>query len=453
MNSVLVVDDQQAQCRILSSILKTAGYEVVLAGSVEEALKCLKTKEPDIVLTDLSMPGQSGIDLIEKINSTLPEPPEVIVMTAYASIETAVKAIRLGAYDYLTKPLDQARLLKILNQAVQKKNSKKESLPFRSEMKVQLKADLVSQSPAMKGILDMLPRIAASDSTVLIRGESGTGKEKIARAIHLLSTRGSHTMQAVNCAAFPESLLESELFGYEKGAFTGAQARKIGIIEAASQSTLFLDEVADMPSSLQVKLLRVLQEREIRRLGSTENIQVDFRLVTATNRPLEEFIQKGLFREDLYYRLNVIPILLPPLRERREDIIPLIEYFLVKKKLQKSFSKETLDVLSQQYSWPGNVRELEALVERLAVLSPSDEIGVKDLPSELLSSSNPLKTSSSSFVLSEQGVQFEDLEKQILIQALQKSNGVMADAAKLLGMTYRTFQYRAQKFGIRESKN
>lgn len=445
MSSVLVVDDQPAQCKILSSILKGAGHEVTLADSVEGAIKRLHTPGTDVVLTDLSMPGQSGIDLIEKIN-TLPEPPEVIVMTAYASIETAVKAIRLGAYDYLTKPLDQAKLFKILDQAIQKKNSKRESLPFRSEMKVQLKADLVSQSPVMKVILDMLPRIAASDSTVLIRGESGTGKEKIARAIHLLSTRGLRSMQAVNCAAFPETLLESELFGYEKGAFTGASGRKTGIIEAASQSTLFLDEVADMPPSLQVKLLRVLQEKEIRRLGSTENLQVDFRLVTATNRPLEELIKKGFFREDLYYRLNVIPILLPPLRERREDIVPLIEYFLVKKRLQKSFSKQALEALSH-YSWPGNVRELEALVERLAVLCPSEEIGIKDLPPELLSV-HP-KTDSSPFVLGEQGVQFEDLEKQILVQALQKSNGVMADAAKLLGMTYRTFQYRAQKFGIR----
>lgn len=450
MSSVLVVDDQPAQCKILTSILKSAGHDVTSAGSVEEAVNRLQTLETDIVLTDLSMPGQSGIDLIEKIN-TLNEPPEVIVMTAYASIETAVKAIRLGAYDYLTKPLDQTKLLKILDQAIQKKNSKKESLSFRSEMKVQLKADLVSQSPAMKGILDILPRIAASDSTVLIRGESGTGKEKIARAIHLLSTRGSHVMQAVNCAAFPESLLESELFGYEKGAFTGAQTRKTGIIEAASQSTLFLDEVADMPPSLQVKLLRVLQEKEIRRLGSTENLQVDFRLVTATNRPLEELIKNGIFREDLYYRLNVIPILLPPLRERREDIVPLIEFFLIKKRLQKSFSKEALEILSH-YSWPGNVRELEALVERLAVLCPSQEIGLKDLPPELLSE-HPVKTDSSQFILGEQGVQFDDLEKQILVQALQKSNGVMADAAKLLGMTYRTFQYRAQKFGIRESKN
>lgn len=450
MSSVLVVDDQQAQCKILSSILKSAGHEVISANSVDEAVKRLNTPGIDIVLTDLSMPGQSGMDLIEKINA-LPESPEVIVMTAYASIETAVKAIRLGAYDYLTKPLDQAKLLKILDQAIQKKNSKKESLPFRSEMKVQLKADLVSQSPAMKVILDMLPRIAASDSTVLIRGESGTGKEKIARAIHLLSTRGSRSMQAVNCAAFPESLLESELFGYEKGAFTGASTRKTGIIEAASQSTLFLDEVADMPPSLQVKLLRVLQEKEIRRLGSTENLQVDFRLVTATNRPLEEFIKKGIFREDLYYRLNVIPIVLPPLRDRKEDIVPLIEYFLVKKRLQKTFSQEAMGALSH-YSWPGNVRELEALVERLAVLSPFDEIGLQDLPPELLSV-HPAKTDSGQFVLGEQGVQFEDFEKQLLVQALQKSNGVMADAAKLLGMTYRTFQYRAQKFGIRESKN
>ncbi len=450
MSSVLVVDDQQAQCRIISSILKSAGHDVTLANSVEEAMKRLNASEMDVILTDLSMPGQSGIDLIEKVNARS-EPPEVIVMTAYASIETAVKAIRLGAYDYLTKPLDQAKLLKILDQAIQKKNSKKESLPFRSEMKVQLKADLVSQSPAMKSILDMLPRIAASDSTVLIRGESGTGKEKIARAIHLLSTRGNRTMQAVNCAAFPESLLESELFGYEKGAFTGAQSRKTGIIEAASQSTLFLDEVADMPPSLQVKLLRVLQEKEIRRLGSTENLQVDFRLVTATNRSLEELIKNGIFREDLYYRLNVIPILLPPLRERREDIVPLIEYFLVKKRLQKSFSEEALEILSR-YSWPGNVRELEALVERLAVLCPSQKIGLKDLPPELLSE-HPSKTGSGQFLLGEQGVQFDDLEKQILVQALQRSNGVMADAAKLLGMTYRTFQYRAQKFGIREAKN
>lgn len=432
----------------MASILKNAGYVTEEAPSVSEAIRLMDQGSFDVIFTDLNMPESSGMSLVEHVN-TLKEPPEIIIITAYASIDTAVKAIRLGAYDYLTKPIEQAELLRIAEKASEKKRQKQESRDFRSEMDKQIKADIIAKSHVMRDILETIPRIAASDSTVLIRGESGTGKEKFARMIHLLSTRSSRQMQSINCAAFPETLLESELFGYEKGAFTGANSRKIGIIEAASKSTLFLDEVADMPPSIQVKLLRVLQEKEIRRVGSTESIKVDFRLIAASNRPLEEMIRQGMFREDLFYRLNVIPIVLPPLRERKEDISTLIDYFIERRGQKRKFSEDALGIL-MKYPWPGNVRELEAVIERILVLSPNSLLGPNDIPNELKSSiAQGRGLEEGKFVLGDQGIVFDELEKDLLIQAMKKSNHVMADAAKLLGMTYRTFQYRAIKFGIR----
>jgi transcriptional regulator with PAS, ATPase and Fis domain len=302
----------------------------------------------------------------------------------------------------------------------------------------------------MKNILEIVKRVAASDSTVLVRGESGTGKERIARLIHYQSNRGRKPMQSINCAAFPETLLESELFGYEKGAFTGAQNRRIGLIESAGGSTLFLDEVADMSLSTQAKLLRVLQEREIRRVGGTKSVPVDIRIIAATNKNLEEAIKQGTFRDDLFYRLNIIPIMLPPLRDRSEDIEALVRFFISRSGRPKTVEPDAMKLI-RGYGWPGNVRELEAVMERITVLSSSDVIRGEDLPVELrvVHVTAPL---SPGYDIPEDGLVFEEWEKSILAQALARSKGVMADAAKLLGMTYRTFQYRAEKFGLKEGQ-
>jgi DNA-binding NtrC family response regulator len=371
-----------------------------------------------------------------------------VVITAFGTVETAVKAMRCGAYDYLNKPLEREELLLVVERAAEKYGLRVDGIQLRLELTRQLTTGLVAESAAMRSVLDIVSKVAVSDSTVLVRGESGTGKERIARLIHYQSKRGHKSMQSINCAAFPETLLESELFGYEKGSFTGAASRRIGLIESASGSTLFLDEVADMSLSTQAKLLRVLQEKEIRRVGGTKNIPVDIRIISATNKNLEEAIKQGSFRDDLFYRLNIIPVTIPPLRERREDITALVNFFINRSGRPKTIEPKAMDLLTG-YKWLGNVRELEAVMERISVLSSNDVITVDDLPIEL---KRPLEApfAMPSWELPREGIVFEEMERGILLQALQKSNGIMADAAKLLGMTYRTFQYRAEKFGIKE---
>ncbi|HTY07831.1 MAG TPA: sigma-54 dependent transcriptional regulator [Candidatus Edwardsbacteria bacterium] len=444
MTTVLIVDDEAPQRSIVSDILKSAGYEVLAAASAAEALQLLRQRPVQVALTDLKMPGKSGLTLIEEIRK-LDDPPEAVLVTAYGSIETAVKAMKLGAYDYLTKPLERDELLLVVERAAEKQALRAERRALRSEAGQRLLLGLVAESEPMKKIMALLPQVARSDSTVLIRGESGTGKERIARLIHHYSSRGARPLQAINCAAFPETLLESELFGHEKGAFTGAAARKPGIIETAAGSTLFLDEVADMPLGTQVKLLRVLQEKEIRPVGSVRTVPVDFRLIAATNRQLEDLIGRSLFREDLYYRLNVIPIEIPPLRQRPQDIPALVGNLLSSRVRPRRIEPAALELLVK-YAWPGNVRELEAVIERVTVLTENDPIRAADLPVEL---TLPRGGAASQFVIPDQGIDFEQWEKELLVAALKKSGGVMADAAKLLGMTYRTFQYRANKFGIK----
>jgi DNA-binding NtrC family response regulator len=452
MASVLVVDDEQGQRFIVASILKSAGHTVFEAPDVDQAWNKILENKPEVVLTDLKMPGKSGLTLVEEI-AKLDMPPEVVVITAFGSIDTAVKAMRYGAYDYLNKPLEREELLLIIQRAHEKFSLRVEGRELRSELARQITDGIIKNSQEMKDIIAIAERVAHSDSTVLIRGESGTGKERIAKLFHYHSSRAQKPIQSINCAAFPETLLESELFGYEKGAFTGAQNRRIGIIEAASGSTLFLDEIGDMPLSTQAKLLRVIQEREIRRLGSTKTTPVDIRIIAATHRNLEEAMRQGLFRDDLFYRINIIPIVIPPLREREQDIRALITYFINKSGKPKTIEHDALRMLLD-YSWPGNVRELEAVMERISVLSTHPVITIADLPHEIkhgTSNGNPANTLSSSVDIPHGGIVFEDLEKHLLIQALEKSDGVMAEAAKLLGMSYRTFQYRADKFGIRHN--
>ena len=446
MSNVLVVDDEAGQRKIVASILKSVGHFVYESASVDDAIQQIAENRPEVVLTDLKMPGKSGLILVEEI-SKHQLPPEVVVITAFGTVETAVKAMRCGAYDYLNKPLEREELLMVVERAAEKYGLRVDGIQLRMELTRQLTSGLIAESAPMRAVLEIVSKVAASDSTVLVRGESGTGKERIARLIHYQSKRGHKPMQSINCAAFPETLLESELFGYEKGAFTGAQSRRIGLIESASGSTLFLDEVADMSLSTQAKLLRVLQEKEIRRVGGTKTIPVDIRIISATNKNLEEAIKQGSFRDDLFYRLNIIPITIPPLRERNEDIKALINYFINRSGRPKTVEPEALRLLTG-YNWLGNVRELEAVMERISVLSSNDVITVDDLPVELKRISE-VSGKIQPWELTKEGIVFEDLERNLLMQALQKSNGIMADAAKLLGMTYRTFQYRAEKFGLK----
>jgi len=447
MAKVLIVDDQTAQRNIMASILGSEGHALAEASDVDTALSQVQEFKPDVILTDLKMEGKSGLVLVEEI-SKLPVPPEIVVITAFGSVETAVNAMRLGAYDYLNKPLERDVLLLVVQRAAEKFSLRIEGQQLRNELTKQLTEGLIAESAAMKNVLEIVKKVALSDSTILVRGESGTGKERIARLIHYLSSRGRKMMQSINCAAFPETLLESELFGYEKGAFTGAQNRHIGLVEDSSGSTLFLDEVADMSLSTQAKLLRVLQEREIRRVGGTKNIPVDLRIIAATNKNLEDAIKQGTFRDDLFYRLNIIPITIPPLRERREDIEPLVNFFISRSGKPKKVNAEAMEFI-RNYTWFGNVRELEAVMERISVLSTNQVITVEDLPAELTHRSSTSDASSIAFSLPKEGIVFEDWEKDVLSQALLQCNGIMADAAKLLGMTYRTFQYRAEKFGLK----
>jgi two-component system, NtrC family, response regulator PilR len=448
MARVLVVDDEAGQRSIMVSILRSAGHTLVEAQDVDSALVQLQDFRPDVVLTDLKMEGKSGLVLVEEV-ARLALPPEIVVITAFGSVESAVKAMRLGAYDYLNKPLEREVLLLVVLRAAEKYLLRIEGQQLRDELTKQLTEGLIAESEPMKNVLEIVKKVALSDSTVLIRGESGTGKERIARLIHYLSGRGRKSMQSINCAAFPETLLESELFGYEKGAFTGAQSKHIGLVEAASGSTLFLDEVADMSLSTQAKLLRVLQEREIRRVGGTKSIPVDLRIIAATNKNLEEAIKQGTFRDDLFYRLNIIPITLPPLRERREDIEALVNFFISRSGKPKTVEAGAMNLI-KDYAWFGNVRELEAVMERITVLSTNSVVSVEDLPIELRQSQAPASVPCSAMCdLPKEGIVFEDWEKSMLSLALERSNGVMADAAKLLGMTYRTFQYRAEKFGLK----
>jgi DNA-binding NtrC family response regulator len=398
------------------------------------------------------MPGKSGLTLVEE-TAQLPLPPEVVVVTAFGTVETAVRAMRSGAYDYLNKPLEREELLLVIERAAEKYSLRVDGFQLRMELTRQVKSGLVAESAAMRSVLEIVSKVAASDSTILIRGESGTGKERIARLIHYQSLRGHKPMQSINCAAFPETLLESELFGYEKGSFTGAQSRRIGLFESTNGSTLFLDEVGDMSLSTQAKLLRVLQEKEIRRVGGTKNIPVDIRIISATNKNLEEAIKLGSFRDDLFYRLNIIPITIPPLRQRKDDITALVHFFINRSGRPKTVDPQALQFLID-YDWMGNVRELEAVMERISVLSNNDVITVNDLPAELRNNSPEtamLFSNTSAIELPKDGIIFEELERNFLLQALRRSNGIMAEAAKLLGMTYRTFQYRAEKFGIKEN--
>ncbi len=437
--SILVVDDEKSQREILEMILSGEGYDVTTASSGEAAIKFAKERSFDLVLTDLKMPGMSGLELLKHLMA-LDSSTVVILFTGNATIESAKEALRIGAYDYLEKVSDDREpLLKAISRALTTRDS--------------LDSDIISGSPKMDVVKKMIFKVARSNSTVLIRGESGTGKELIARAIHNQSPpRLTEAFHAVNCAAINENLLESELFGHEKGSFTGAHAEKKGLFEVADRGTLFLDEIGELDVGMQAKLLRALQERKIRRVGGTHEISVDVRVIAATNRDLRAMVSDGRFRDDLYYRINVLSIDVPPLRERREDIPVLIDYFVKKhtrntSRLVSGLTAETRKLMID-YSWPGNVRQLESAIERAILLCEGDQITVDDLPLEVRQESRPV--SEGAFKLPPEGISFEDVERDLIMQAMEQTDYNITKSAKLLGLTFRTLQYRLEKFGIKK---
>ncbi|MDT4952156.1 MAG: hypothetical protein QOJ02_294 [Acidobacteriota bacterium] len=434
--TILVVDDEKSQREILEMILSGEGYDVTTASSGEAALKFAKDRRFDLALTDLKMTGMDGIELLQHL---LAQDSSIIVilLTAHGSIESAKEALRRGAFDYLQKPYDRDTLLETIRRALKKLDA--------------LDAEIISASPEMEAVKKMILKVARSSSPVLIRGESGTGKELIARAIHNQSPRVTEMFQAVNCAAINENLLESELFGHEKGSFTGAHAEKKGLFEVADRGTLFLDEIGELDIGMQAKLLRALQEREIRRVGGNRTIKVDVRVVAATNRDLRAMVADGRFRDDLYYRINVLSVDVPPLRERRDDIPVLIDYFLKKhtrntSRLVRGLTPETRRLMLN-YSWPGNVRQLESAIERAILLCEGDLITVEDLPLEVRQESRP--QAEGAFKLPPEGIAFEDVERSLIMQAMEQTDYNITKSAKLLGLTFRTLQYRLEKFGIK----
>jgi DNA-binding NtrC family response regulator len=436
----------------MKTILDAAGYETHTAAGGREALALIGKLPPDVVLTDLMMEGMDGIELLEALPES-PVPPAVIIITAHGTISSAVDALKRGAFDYLTKPLDKDTILFTVRKACERVDILKENARLRQALFDRFRMEgIVGRSPRMKEVVEVLKRISSSPATVMIRGESGTGKELVARAIHYNSPRKSRPFTALNCAAIPENLFESELFGHEPGAFTGAASRREGLFEMSNGGTLFLDEIGDMPLPMQSKLLRVLQSREVRRVGGKETFKVDVRIVSATNKDLEKEVEQGNFREDLYYRLNVVFIELPALRERSEDIPVLVEHFL--HKYNAEFGKRIREIRPEalqalvEYRWPGNVRQLEAVIERAILLNDGDVVTQRDIARLLHSRKSENR---SLFDLPEEGLDFENLERELILKAMKRTGGVATRAAKLLRMNYKAFLYRLEKFGVKDT--
>ncbi len=451
---LLVVDDEPSMREFLEIMLTQDGYEVRTAATGEEAFKLYKRETPDLVLTDVKMPGMSGLDLIREIRSMDSSIP-VIAVTAYASADDAIRAVREGAYDYLSKPFHTEDLRLIIRNALEARRLRRENSELRRSAEHSRKFEgIIGRSQEMMEILNLITKIAPSKAGVLIIGESGTGKELVAKAIHVNSPRKDRPFITVNCSAIPETLLESELFGHVKGSFTGAIGNKPGLVEAANGGTLFLDEIGEIPLSVQAKLLRFLQEHEYRRVGDTEDRKVDVRVIAATNKKLEREMELGNFREDLYYRLNVIRMRIPPLREREEDVPVLIDHFLKKFgeeqcKDIKKISSLALRVLCN-YSYPGNVRELENIIERCVTLEQSDQLTAENFPPKLIEKVTPAHPNEHD--IPPDGIDLnrtlENIERKLINRALEITAGNRSRAARLLGISFRSLRYRLVKLGM-----
>ena len=456
VRSVLVVDDEVGARESLKMILKS-DYEVFLAKDAEEALLQTKVHSPDVILLDIILPDLDGLKVLERIKQSDPD-MIVIMITATKTVKTAVEAMKLGAYDYVTKPFDIDELRLIISRSLSTRALEQEVKYRREEMDKSFDfGNIIGKSKSMKEIFKVVKQIADSRSTALIMGESGTGKELISRAIHYNSNRKNYPFVTINCAAIPETLIESELFGHEKGAFTNAIERKLGRFEVAHQGTLFLDEIGELSLATQAKILRFLEEKEFNRVGGSKTIKVDVRLITATNKDLNQLIKKAVFREDLYYRINVVPIIIPPLRERKEDIPLLVEHFISKFNLEnnkgvKGITKEALDFMTQ-YEWPGNIRELENLIERVIALTSNEYIQTNELP---LSFKNVPKINELKDSILNRKVSFlqaeEEFEKEVILDALKRTNYIQSRAAEVLGISRRILKYKMDKLGINQGK-
>ncbi len=445
---ILIAEDDQVQREVIADILLKAGYAVREAVSGDDAVEALQAEAFDLLLTDMRMPGIDGLELLRQAKRLRPE-MEAVVMTAYATVETAVAAMKEGAVDYLAKPFDKEELLVKASKALERaalteRNRNLEALVVETSSL----GNIIGESPPMQRIFDIVRRAVSVTSTVLIQGESGTGKELIARHIHFAGPRAKKPFIVMNCAAIPDTLVESELFGHEKGAFTGADVSRAGRFEAANEGTLFLDEIGDMRLESQAKLLRVLQDGLVERVGSTQSRKVDVRVIVATNRDLMKRVDEGAFRKDLYYRLDVLRVDLPPLRERIHDLVLLVNHFRQKlsKKLGKVAPNVGADVIEafRRYRWPGNVRELENTLEQLFILCDGPALRVDDLPEKF----RERNAEPGEFVLPLGGLVLEDLEQDLIRQALDRSGGRIKEAAELLGLTYKTLQYRLKKHEI-----
>jgi two-component system response regulator PilR (NtrC family) len=458
VDRLLIVDDEQGMRDFLSIMLKKEGYSVSLADSAERASEFVERGDFDLIISDIAMPGQSGLEVLRQAKEANPETP-VIMITAYASTESAVEALKLGAYDYIIKPFDVDELKIVVRNALEKSRLEHENRLLKRELKEKCGADdLVGDSSRMREMMGVVERIAPTNSTVLICGESGTGKELLARAVHARSTRSERPFVSINCGAMPSELLESELFGHTRGSFTGAVAAKKGLFEAGNGGTVFLDEIGDTSPAMQVKLLRVLQERRIRRVGGTGETEVDVRVLAATNQDLEQMVRDKRFREDLYYRINVIQIKMPALREKRQDIPMLVEHFLAKygRIMGKRISGTTEGAMRylSEHDWPGNVRELENVIERAMALETSDVITEESLSREVRDGGRISRAAP--IALSDQGIdlerQLEGLREHLMEEALARANGVQTRAAELLGMSFRSFRYFAKKYKLIEGR-
>ena len=446
---ILIVDDETAHCQMLEAVLKAEKYATQRAQDGQSAIEAVKERFYDLILMDIRMNRVGGIEALEKIKEISPDIP-ILMMTAYASVDTAVQAMRSGAYDYLTKPLDIDELKILVAKALRHHQLEKENIFLKEQLGSRFDfSNIIGRSRAMKELLETVAMVAPSEATVLILGESGTGKELIANAIHQNSPRSNHPFIKVNCAALPETLLESELFGHEKGAFTGAVSRRQGRFHLAHKGSILLDEIAEMSMATQSKILRVLQEREFEPIGSSETVKVDTRIITATNKNLEEEVRANRFREDLYYRINVVNLTVPSLRERRDDIPLLVDFFLkryAKKNHRnlKGFTPKAMDLL-MRYDWPGNIRELENVVERSVIMVRGDFITPDEFPG-VLKSLDPEYEQISAEMLS--GKSLKEMEKAMIMRTLQETDGNRTRAAEILGISRRTLQLKLKEYGV-----